>query len=139
MKDKKSDRAALLVPSDEEVNYSWVRRLVSASFGPSDVSGLISIRSWDVRPGRGRVGLTANRLGEGPAGEADNREQQNGDYAGCPAVGGIVAPGFGPWEQLRLGGGGGGGGHGSAPTRNRRGGQEVSLNVGTANVRMVGG
>lgn len=56
--------------------------------------------------------VNANGFGEGPASEADNREQKNGDYAGCPSVGGIVAPGFRPWEQLELGGGGGGGGGG---------------------------
>lgn len=78
-----------------------------------------------LRAGVGRVTLTANRFGKGPASEADDREEENGYYAGRPSVGGIVAPGFRPGEQPGRGGegGGGGGGHGSARTRDRRGGQ----------------
>lgn len=127
MKNKKDDCAAELVSSDKEVNYVGATPCVSALC----VSRLDGARGRAVA--RGRVTLTANRFGEGPASEADDREEENGYYTGRPPVGGIVAPGFGALEQL------GRGGHGSATTRDRRGGQEVSSGVQAANLRMVGG
>lgn len=72
--------------------------------------------------------LTANRFGEGPASEAYNAEEDDRYYTSCPSIGGIVAPGFRRREQL-----GGGGSHCGATTRDRRGGQEVSLSLRAAN------
>lgn len=114
MKDKKDDCAADQVSSDKKVNCVDVMAFVS---------GLWTSRAAEVR-------LTANRFSQGPAGEADDREEENGYNSGCPSVGSIVAPGFRPWELL----GRGGRGHGSATTRDRRGGQQVKLAFGVATV-----